>query len=586
MSGGLINLPTPASSWFLPNRGGNGEASVINMSGGTINFVNLGTGFNANWSSSQSTTFTISGNAQFLSPGINLNLNRNNVSSNACVLNLDGGDFQANGFTNETNAVVNFNGGALTAGNTSNTTYLTALAAAYVYSVGGTLGNNGQSITIGQALLASTGSGLQTGTTAVSYSSGFTAPPRVVFVGTGAGATGYATISQTTGAITGFVVTNPGVGYTAAPTVDLIIANGGTTDISSTWTPSLTANASGGMVFQGSGSTTLTGLSTYTGGTTVTAGTLALGAASSGIGTLRGPLNIASGATVNLTVGDAVGYNSGAALTTVSLNGGRINNATGSNESYITNYVLTGGIMSSTGRGSYNFTTGYGITTNASAATSLISSGIIIRDANNLTFNVAAGTTPSGVDLLDTGVISNNSASTVSSITKTGAGEMVAGSVSDTYTGSTTVSNGSLLLSSGSLYGAGTVSVSGGATFGGNGSAGSVSIASGGTLQGGYGGAGILRLPSAAYSGRRQHVLWRGRAQQYGHARHRRDRKAHDRQPSPGPGRQPCQRDDRRRLRTAELRLHRGRGHRRLSIWARCPTVRPGRSRSPRAWSI
>ena len=36
MSGGLINLPTVASSWFLPCRGSAGEASVVNVSGGTV----------------------------------------------------------------------------------------------------------------------------------------------------------------------------------------------------------------------------------------------------------------------------------------------------------------------------------------------------------------------------------------------------------------------------------------------------------------------------------------------------------------------------------------------------------------------
>ncbi len=268
MSGGLINLPTASSSWFLPNRGGSGETSVVNMSGGTISVVNGATGFRPNWSTSQSSTFTISGNAQFLSPGANVYLNQNNVSSNVSVLNLNGGIFQALGFSNGTFGVLNFNGGYLKAGNAANASYLTGLAAAFVNSSGGTIDNNGQSITIAQALLAPTGSGLVTGTTPVNYSSGFTVPPQVALVGGGSGATAYATINPASGAITGFVVTNPGIGYTAAPTVDLITTNGTTTLPASVWQPTLAANGapsgSGGLTFLGGGVTALTGVNTYT----------------------------------------------------------------------------------------------------------------------------------------------------------------------------------------------------------------------------------------------------------------------------------------------------------------------------------
>ena len=184
------------------------------------------------------------------------------------------------------------------------------------------------------------------------------------------------------------------------------------------------------------------------------------------------------------------------------MSGSLLNNAYTGNESYITNYNLTGSTITSSGGGTFQFETGYGITTNASNVSSVIGAPLAVRDANNLTFNVAQGTVPTGVDLLVSGAISNGTASatTVGAITKTGAGLMLIGSVSDTYTGSTTVANGSLLLSGGSLYSAGVVSVSGGAAFGGNGSAGSLTIASGGTLQGGYTSAGgSLSVASVNY---------------------------------------------------------------------------------------
>ncbi len=186
----------------------------------------------------------------------------------------------------------------------------------------------------------------------------------------------------------------------------------------SAYSVSLGTLASGGMLFQGGGVTTLTGINTYTGGTTVTAGTLTLGAGG-GSGAIRGPLNINSGTTVNLTAGDALGFNVGTSVTTVSISGGRINNSTASNNSYITNYSLTGGTISSSGGGNYNFSTGNGVTTKASNLTSVISGPIIIRDANNLTFNVASGTTPTGIDLLVSGSIAGTG--TLNSVTKTGA---------------------------------------------------------------------------------------------------------------------------------------------------------------------
>ncbi len=143
----------------------------------------------------------------------------------------------------------------------------------------------------------------------------------------------------------------------------------------------------------GTGNLTLNAANTFTGTTTVAAGTLTL-AAGGLVGTLRGPLTINPGALVNLTATDALGYGGGTSVTMVSISGGVLNNAVNSNNSYITNYVLAGGSMASTGGGSYNFSTGYGVTTNAGAATSVISAPLTIRDQNNLTFNVAAALRP------------------------------------------------------------------------------------------------------------------------------------------------------------------------------------------------
>ena len=312
-TGGLVNLPTAASSWFLPNRGAAGESSVVNFSGGTVSFVNNATGFVANWGAgSQTAAITISGTAQFLSAGANVNLNQSGNALNVASLNLNGGTFQARAFVGGTNATVNFNGGTLKAGNTGSTAYMTGLGAAYVNATsGGTIDNNGQVISIGQALLAPSSSGVALGTTAVSYSSGFTVPPEVALVGTGLGATAYATINQATGAVTGFVVTNPGNGYTSAPSVNLITTSGTTTLSPSVWTPGLTANTGGGLSFQGSGATALGGASTYTGLTSVNSGALIINGNPTGGGNysvaagaaIAGSGSITNGSTVTLAAG-------------------------------------------------------------------------------------------------------------------------------------------------------------------------------------------------------------------------------------------------------------------------------------------
>ncbi len=61
--------------------------------------------------------------------------------------------------------LLNFNGGTLRAAGGAATTFLAfnntpGTASAYVYSGGGTIDNNGQSITIGQPLLAPSGNGV------------------------------------------------------------------------------------------------------------------------------------------------------------------------------------------------------------------------------------------------------------------------------------------------------------------------------------------------------------------------------------------------------------------------------------------
>ncbi len=186
------------------------------------------------------------------------------------------------------------------------------------------------------------------------------------------------------------------------------------------------------------GSVELNQNNTYTGGTIVNGGTLALGVGG-GAGSLVGTLTINPGGTVNSLVQDGLGYNSGTSVTQVNINRGVINQSSASNLSYITNYTLDGGTISSTGGGYYNFSGGQTIATTGTNISSVITAGIDLRSSSGLNFNVASGSVPSGIDLLVSGIITNGAYP----IAKQGAG-LMALTGANAYTGVTAISQGTL----------------------------------------------------------------------------------------------------------------------------------------------
>ena len=192
------------------------------------------------------------------------------------IVNLLGGTITTNQVqSSATSAIFNFNGGTLKAGNTPVTAFMTGLTNAYVYSGGGTIDNGGSSITISQALLAPTGSGVSSTGLLITGGSGYIDTPVVTLSGgAGTGATAVATVSG--GVVSGITITNPGVGYTSVPTFTLT-GGGGSGASVATGTAVIAANTSGGLTFQSAGTTTLSGANTYTGGTTLTSGTLQAG---------------------------------------------------------------------------------------------------------------------------------------------------------------------------------------------------------------------------------------------------------------------------------------------------------------------
>ena len=267
----------------------------------------------------------------------------------------------------------------------------------------------------------------------------------------------------------------------------------------------------GGLTKTGTGMLTLSGVNSYSGTTTVSGGTLAFGPVpGGGAGNILGSLAINPGATVIAGGSWNLGWNGGVSVNTVSIDHGTMifTANPGGGGIAASSITMTGGTISSGGGGNtmdwyYGNTTTPTLYTLASPDHSLISATINLRlasNANNLTFNVAQGTTSDGVDLLVSGnIITTGQGDSQGGIFKTGPGTMVLGGT-NTYTGATTVDAGNMYVN-GLLSASSAVSVSAGATLGGLGSVGPTTVQPGGILEAGFRGQGTLTLSSLSFNG-------------------------------------------------------------------------------------
>ena len=219
----------------------------------------------------------------------------------------------------------------------------------------------------------------------------------------------------------------------------------------------------GALVKLGTGTLTLANYNSYSGGTVVNAGTLSLNKpANNGTGAIVGSLTINAGGNVSASTDNwDLGYtNSSVAVTAITINGGQLTfrGANSNGGTVAPNINMTGGTIGGSQFDWYrNITATPTLTTSASSVSSVISSGINLRllVANSLTFNVAQGTVPSGVDLLVSGPIGQTEGG---GIIKSGAGLMEL-TAANSYNGGTTIFAGTLQIGNAASLGTGSVTL-------------------------------------------------------------------------------------------------------------------------------
>ena len=273
-----------SNGWITIGRGTASSSGVLNLTGGIVNASRLELNNGATAVGAISILNVAGGSVNITGAGTGLNLASGSTAAVQSVANLLAGGTVTTTIVTGSQAnqisALNFDGGTLKAHTTnSGATFLSSanIDSVNVYANGGTIDNNGTAITIARPLSVPAGFGVSgTSITVPTGGSGYYGAPLVKFTGgTGTGATGYAVISG--GVVTSITMTSPGTGYTSGDTLTATFFGAAATAATAVTGIPVAANATtGGMTFQGIGTTTLSAANTYTGTTTVNSGTVAV----------------------------------------------------------------------------------------------------------------------------------------------------------------------------------------------------------------------------------------------------------------------------------------------------------------------